>query len=135
MHDGKDLVWTQCGYCKGARIVLGAKCQPCDGHGGWHDPVDVLATEVVELQNKLRDIKQHADDILFLIDSSEPAVETCAWSQDDEDDVDNGQWHTACGQIWVFNDGGPEDNHTNFCHNCGKKVRVVEAAEDEDSDA
>lgn len=44
-HDGKDLVWVKCGYCKGFgySVTDPDACGPCSGRGGWHDPAPAAA--------------------------------------------------------------------------------------------
>ena len=51
-------------------------------------------------------------------------IENCApvvhgrWRQDDED-----AWTcTACGNMWTFLDGGPNENNANYCPMCGAKM-------------
>jgi hypothetical protein len=40
---------------------------------------------------------------------------TCEWLCDED-----GIWHTGCGQVWVFDDGGTlKDHHVKFCYHCG----------------
>lgn len=51
-----------------------------------------------------------------LIDD-ELARQRCAWNEDEE-----GYWNTTCGEIWIFNDGGPSDNRCNYCFYCGKPI-------------
>ena len=45
---------------------------------------------------------------------------TCEWTHNDDDS----SWDTECGQSWRFDDGGPKENHMNFCHCCGKPLRI-----------
>lgn len=46
------------------------------------------------------------------------------WRQDDED-----AWTcTACGNIWTFLDGGPNENNAKYCPMCGAKMDVEEDA-------
>ena len=45
---------------------------------------------------------------------------TCEWTHDDDD----GYWDTSCGNAWRFDDGGPKENNMNFCHCCGKTLRI-----------
>ena len=45
---------------------------------------------------------------------------TCEWAHNE----DGGFWDTECGQSWLFDDGGPKENHMNFCHCCGKPLRI-----------
>ena len=44
----------------------------------------------------------------------------CEWTHNEDD----GFWGTECGQSWRFDDGGPKENHMNFCHSCGKPLRI-----------
>jgi hypothetical protein len=46
--------------------------------------------------------------------------QTCEWRFDD--DWDSPKWETACGQAFVFINGGPEENHARFCHYCGGSI-------------
>jgi hypothetical protein len=48
------------------------------------------------------------------------AKSACAWTQDED-----GAWDTACGQLFLFNEGGPEENQACFCHHCGGKIEVT----------
>lgn len=45
---------------------------------------------------------------------------TCEWTNNDDD----GYWDTSCGKAWRFDDGGPKENNMNFCHCCGKTLRI-----------
>ncbi|GAD20903.1 hypothetical protein [Acidovorax sp. MR-S7] len=45
---------------------------------------------------------------------------TCEWTHNADDSF----WDTECGQSWRFDDGGPKENHMNFCHCCGKTLRI-----------
>lgn len=41
-----------------------------------------------------------------------------------EDFGDNNSYRcTACGEIWILNDGTPEENNMNYCPNCGADMR------------
>ena len=50
--------------------------------------------------------------------------ELCIWASDCAPDLD-GHWNTACGQIHVFSNGGPDDNCYNYCSYCGKAIREI----------
>ena len=55
--------------------------------------------------------------------SPQPVVReplTCEWALNDDD----GYWDTSCGKAWRFDDGGPKENNMNFCHCCGKTLRI-----------
>jgi len=45
---------------------------------------------------------------------------TCEWTHNEDD----GYWDTSCGKAWRFDDGGPKENNMNFCHCCGKTLRI-----------
>lgn len=49
----------------------------------------------------------------------------CAWTYDHSYDL----WNTACGECFVFEDGGPKDNSHQFCGYCGKPLKEVYATE------
>ena len=38
-------------------------------------------------------------------------------------DYDNSYLCTSCGEIWILNDGTPEENNMNYCPNCGADMR------------
>ncbi len=43
---------------------------------------------------------------------------TCKWKPDGD------LWITDCGKEWMFEDGGPIENQTDYCQGCGKPVEV-----------
>jgi len=45
----------------------------------------------------------------------------CTWTPEDDDSMPD-TWSSACGQMWSFIDGGPEENRVSYCHHCGGKV-------------
>lgn len=62
-------------------------------------------------------------DAMAFIRGSQPVVReplACEWTHNEDD----GFWDTECGQSWRFDDGGPKENHMNFCHSCGKPLRI-----------
>src|SRR3990167_1541554 len=48
----------------------------------------------------------------------------CTWTETEE-----GQWDTACGEVFEFIDGGLAENGAKFCQYCGLPVREVKAKE------
>lgn len=50
----------------------------------------------------------------------------CQWNADC-----SGVWFTECGHVFVFNDGGPEDNKAKFCQYCGGRLIPVRKKEAE----
>lgn len=45
-------------------------------------------------------------------------MKVCLWTEDD-----NGVWETSCKQMFVLNEGTPEQNHMKFCCYCGTKLK------------
>jgi len=46
--------------------------------------------------------------------------EKCEWKETDEGS------ESGCGELFIFNDGGPFDNGFVFCPYCGKKIEEVD---------
>ncbi len=44
---------------------------------------------------------------------------TCTWHEWEDE-----TWSTSCGELWSFNEGGPEDNSALFCYHCGKRIKA-----------
>jgi hypothetical protein len=53
-----------------------------------------------------------------------PEAYQCRWTEDDD-----GYWHSACGQIHGFTEGGPKENRHRFCSYCG--LNIKESTNDE----
>lgn len=80
-------------------------------------------------ENKLQEVEKwfekHSADIeinngyVFLCRNGIFDTETqqCEWTQDSD-----GTWNTECGQLFIVNDGTPEDNNMKFCAFCGEKL-------------
>lgn len=45
---------------------------------------------------------------------------TCEWI--DKDDY----WQISCGKAFTIIDGTPNDNEMEFCHGCGKTIKIGE---------
>lgn len=45
---------------------------------------------------------------------------SCQWSEDED-----GNWDTACNEIFTFTDGGPKENNAKFCLYCGGELVPV----------
>lgn len=54
----------------------------------------------------------------------------CNWQLTDDDNM---IYESACGEAWVFNDGGPKENNVRFCQGCGKPVNLLGIAEKDQS--
>ncbi len=48
----------------------------------------------------------------------------CAWTEDGD-----GVWQTACGEAFVFTDGGPAENRARFCPYCGRPLEAIDLRE------
>lgn len=46
--------------------------------------------------------------------------DTCTWTEDFD-----GNFETTCNNMFVFNDGGPEENSFIYCPYCSKKINSV----------
>lgn len=57
-------------------------------------------------------------------------LDLCVWTYDDR--FDEAKWETGCGTAFVFFEDGPEENHAHFCHQCGKRIKAVRPALEED---
>lgn len=69
------------------------------------------------------------------LDAATPAPcvdsgERCVWGEDSD-----GTWNTGCGEMFVFTDGGPEDNDARFCIYCGKGISAFHFTDDDDEEA
>ena len=48
----------------------------------------------------------------------------CTWTRCKEDYlVSRVYWETACGEIFEFNNGSPQENSFRFCSYCGKAIK------------
>lgn len=52
--------------------------------------------------------------------------EQCEWKPEDPD-IMPGTYASACGELWTFIDGGPNENRVRFCQGCGKPVALKDA--------
>jgi hypothetical protein len=50
----------------------------------------------------------------------------CEWTQDPDFEMGD-TYHSSCGELWSFIDGGPKENRVSYCHHCGKPVKLVSA--------
>jgi hypothetical protein len=50
----------------------------------------------------------------------------CEWTQDPDYELGD-TYHSSCGELWSFIDGGPKDNRVSYCHHCGKSVKLAAA--------
>jgi hypothetical protein len=48
------------------------------------------------------------------------AQKICTWKHDHDYEYDS--WESGCGNLFVFNDGGPVDNGFAFCPYCGSEL-------------
>ena len=79
-------------------------CDKCDGDGYSHSPECIRVT---------------AREVLALL--ALPVAETgCEWHEDED-----GNWDTACGEMFTFIVDGPKENWVKFCCYCGAKMTPV----------
>ena len=60
-----------------------------------------------------------AEDYTALLDWI-AARKTCCWEYDSE-----GNYHSECGNAFIFGDGGPVENEFEFCPYCGSRLAVL----------
>ena len=106
-----------CPFCGGM-----ATAKPIDSVPGWHH-VTVLHSDCFykPAQDKMLLNDEHL--AAWNRRTPQPVVReplTCEWTHNDDD----GYWDTSCGKAWRFDDGGPKENNMNFCHCCGKTLRI-----------
>jgi hypothetical protein len=53
-----------------------------------------------------------------------PAI--CEWKKDPDYEMGD-TYHSSCGELWSFIDGGPKENRISYCHHCGKHVKLASA--------
>lgn len=53
------------------------------------------------------------------------AKRTCEWEEDRD-----GNWETACGEMFVIIDGTPTENSMRYCPYCGNGLKEVRRVED-----
>ena len=57
----------------------------------------------------------------------EPKVPAgCEWTPDADFEMGD-TYHSSCGELWSFIDGGPKENRISYCHHCGKPVKLLAA--------
>jgi hypothetical protein len=93
-------------------------CQYQMGNKSWIDQ----SQESYEY-NKLR----APDAVLRIVFSAPQAVPAvCEWTQDADFEMGD-TYHSSCGELWSFIDGGPKENRVSYCHHCGKPVKLASA--------
>ena len=94
----------------------------------WRDYIRQLGNESESQPDRLRAVYCDGKAAGFLYCANEveavlsslasAPAEPCVWIEDSD-----GVWNTDCGVTWVFSDGSPAENRTNFCHHCGHPVK------------
>jgi len=75
------------------------------------DDLKALIYHFDRLDNEIRD--KHKEE-----------AKTCEWTYYDHPFYEP-DWRGSCGVAWVIIDGTPEENHMNFCPQCGGKILHV----------
>ncbi len=57
----------------------------------------------------------------------------CKWTVD-SDEYNGDSWDGACGGKWCFTEGDPNDNEYRFCPNCGRPIKIIIPAVEEETD-
>jgi hypothetical protein len=98
---------------------------PYIGEESQFDPD--LESDVIELtEDILPKVWDQVGAIEDKLATAERRLErTCKWKHDGD------YWETECGQQWVFDDGGPEENGAAFCYACGGRLVVAAKEESE----
>ena len=61
----------------------------------------------------------------LLASTEDTGGEFCEWWCDDEPFGDGyDMWESSCGVAYQFTSDGPKENHHNYCHKCGKPIRL-----------
>lgn len=53
--------------------------------------------------------------------AGEGEAKRCTWTYDET----HCAWDSSCGEKWILEDGGPNENRIRFCHGCSKPVEVA----------
>lgn len=103
-------------YCGGkawpvAQPVVSLQCAHC------HVTIETLNDKVMRTLAEVERLK-----------AAQPAAHQCHWIQMDDMHMPD-TWQGACGAVWTFTEGGPQDNDQAYCPKCGGvciEVRAVE---------
>ena len=71
-------------------------------------------------------LRKHLETALWSPPTPQPTQSqagVCEWTY--VDDPGRDYWDSACGEAWMFTDGGPADNNVRFCQGCGKPVHIT----------
>lgn len=118
---------------------MGAACPKCGARYTLiaEAELKVSATEAPEIDEaKLREALRKARiQQLYVFENSEidslvrelcdtsvakVGIDACTWAGDGE-----GNWHTACGEIFTLMEGSPADNKMHHCPYCGKNLMTT----------
>ena len=105
-------------------VKNGGSCRrmSCAGDYGWNNGTPCpFIDEKFDCENVLEQAKA------WLAEHQK----TCLWTEDED-----GNWHTTCGEMHTFFDGGPSENGHRFCPYCGKKLveKKYEESHEKDDD-
>lgn len=82
-------------------------------------PMSQLMAEIERLTRVIKNTPE------VILKGQERKPEQCEWKPEDPDFMP-GTYASACGELWSFIDGGPNENRVRFCHGCGKPVALKE---------
>lgn len=90
----------------------------------WHNEHGTTWADLIRRVEKLTFEKAalHYDNVAQ--EAARQAMEReCEWTRDS--DFESEVWNTACGNAFIFTDGGPAENDAKFCCYCGGKLRAL----------
>ena len=112
-------------------VNCGGQCFQCEYYEGLaaqepeaysvYNPA--TQTQTLEFDDDLGDMDGCVIEPLYLAAGATPE-RSCTWTPDDTFN-DDCTWHSACGELWSFIDGGPAENRVKYCHYCGGKVVIA----------
>lgn len=51
--------------------------------------------------------------------------ESCTWTNEGDDDYNDGRWATSCGNDFLLNEGSPTENRMVHCCYCGALLSEI----------
>ena len=87
---------------------------------GWNAGLTEDTEALDKLKGRVGTRAEYA--ALFPAPSAPVAREACTWTPT-ADHLETCAWDSACGETWLFIEGGtPAEHRVKFCHGCGKPV-------------
>jgi len=114
-----------------AQAIAAPQAVPVDGmadaYTGAREDLAIWKRRALEAEELNRKFAREVNGSTFMGEPAPQAVPAvCEWKQDDDFEMGD-TYHSSCGELWSFVDGGPTDNRVSYCHHCGKKVQLAAA--------